>query len=192
MEPMVRRRGSDDKKASHEPITRRDTPGARHHMRILGRNDAFLLGGFAIAVWVVSSRQLGMLLDRAREIDHSRGLQLVPALAILAVVFLVPSAASKLKTWQDCWSLGFNLMFLSALPGAVLAVVTPITDHPMVGRKKKRECGCRECCRDCCGEGCDAGIEGCGECCCDKCCGHCHCNCCDGCCDSCGCDCGSP
>ena len=58
-------------------------------MRIFGRNDAFLLGGFAIAVWVISSRQLGMLLDRAREIDHSRGLQLVPALAILAVVFVV-------------------------------------------------------------------------------------------------------
>jgi diguanylate cyclase (GGDEF)-like protein len=58
-------------------------------MRIFGRNDAFLLGGLAIAVWVVSSRQLGTLLDRAREIDHSQGLQLVPGLAILAVVFLV-------------------------------------------------------------------------------------------------------
>ena len=58
-------------------------------MRIFGRNDAFLLGGFAIAVWVVSSRELGTLLDRAREIDHSRGLQLVPALFILSVVFVV-------------------------------------------------------------------------------------------------------
>jgi diguanylate cyclase (GGDEF)-like protein len=58
-------------------------------MRIFGRNDVFLLGGFAIAVWVVSSRQLGVLLDRAREIDHSRGLQLVPGLVILAVVFLI-------------------------------------------------------------------------------------------------------
>ena len=58
-------------------------------MRILGRNDAFLLGGFAIAVWVVSSRELGTLLDRAREIDHSRGLQLVPGLFILAVVYLI-------------------------------------------------------------------------------------------------------
>jgi len=57
-------------------------------MRIFGRNDAFLLGGFAIALWVVSSRHLGVLLDRAREIDHSRGLQLVPGLAILTVVFL--------------------------------------------------------------------------------------------------------
>ena len=58
-------------------------------MRIFGRNDVFLLGGLAIAVWVVSSRQLGTLLDRAREIDHSRGLQLVPGLVILAVVFLI-------------------------------------------------------------------------------------------------------
>src|SRR5262245_39146048 len=56
-------------------------------MRIFGRNDVFLLGGFAIAVWVISSRELGTLLDRAREIDHSRGLQLVPALFILTVVF---------------------------------------------------------------------------------------------------------
>jgi len=58
-------------------------------MRIFRRNDVFLIGGFAIAIWVVSSRQLGTLLDRAREIDHSRGLQLVPALFILAAVFLI-------------------------------------------------------------------------------------------------------
>ena len=58
-------------------------------MRIFGRNDVFLIGGLAIAVWVVSSRQLGTLLDRAREIDHSRGLQLVPGLVILAAVFLI-------------------------------------------------------------------------------------------------------
>lgn len=58
-------------------------------MRIFGRHDVFLLGGLAIAVWVVSSRQLGALLDRAREIDHSRGLQLVPGLFILAAVFLI-------------------------------------------------------------------------------------------------------
>ena len=58
-------------------------------MRIFRRNDVFLIGGFAIAIWVVSSRQLGTLLDRAREIDHSRGLQLVPGLFILAAVFLI-------------------------------------------------------------------------------------------------------
>jgi diguanylate cyclase (GGDEF)-like protein len=58
-------------------------------VRIFGRNDVFLLGGLAIALWVVSSRQLGTILDHAREIDHSRGLQLVPGLFILAVVFLI-------------------------------------------------------------------------------------------------------
>ena len=56
-------------------------------MRISGRNDVFLIGGLAIAVWVPSSRQLGTLLDRAREIDHRRGLQLVPALFILRLCF---------------------------------------------------------------------------------------------------------
>src|SRR5262249_58677776 len=117
----------------------------------------------------------------------------------LAVVFLVPSAASKLKTWQDCWGLGFNLMFLSALPGAVLAVVTSITDPAMNDRKKSSaterasDCvdSCRDNCPDCC---CDCCTDGCGECCvegckfgCESCCDHC--NCCDGCCDGCGCDC---
>jgi diguanylate cyclase (GGDEF)-like protein len=58
-------------------------------MRIIGRHDAFLIGGIAISVWVVSSRQLGTLLDHAREVDHSRGLQLVPGLFILAAVFLI-------------------------------------------------------------------------------------------------------
>jgi len=95
----------------------------------------------------------------------------------LAVVFLVPSAASKLKTWQDCWSLGFNLMFLSALPGAVLAVATSIPDPAMNSSKKRRESGWCNCFGDCC----ECGCEGCCE----------HCNCCDGCCacDGCGCDC---
>jgi hypothetical protein len=105
----------------------------------------------------------------------------------LAVVFLVPSAASRLKTWQDCWGLGFNLMFLSALPGAVLAVVTSITDPAMNGGKKKRASDCLNRCDCDCSHCCDPCCEGCCECSCEGCCGHC--NCCDGCCDGCGCDC---
>jgi hypothetical protein len=117
----------------------------------------------------------------------------------LAVVFLVPSAASRLKTWQDCWSMGFNLMFMSALPGAVLAVVTSIFGAATNKPKKKRasdcldcrldccgDCcvdGCSDCCGDCCGQGC---VEGC-KCGCEDCCGHC--NCCDGGCDGCDCHC---
>jgi hypothetical protein len=95
----------------------------------------------------------------------------------LAVVFLFPSAASRLKTWQDCWSLRFNLMFLSALPGAVLAVVTSIGDPAMNGRKKKRASDCLDSCDCDCGHCCDGCCEGC-----------CECGC-DGCCDGCGCDC---
>ena len=58
-------------------------------MRIFGRHDAFLVGGLAVTLWAVSSRQLGTLLDYGRDIDNSRGLQLVPGLFILAVVFVV-------------------------------------------------------------------------------------------------------
>jgi diguanylate cyclase (GGDEF)-like protein len=70
-------------------------------MRIVGRNDVFLIGGLAIALWVVSSRQLGTLLDRAREIDHSRGLQLVPGLVILAVVFLIHQTRKRQEMRQE-------------------------------------------------------------------------------------------
>jgi hypothetical protein len=123
----------------------------------------------------------------------------VAFVSALAIVFLFPSAASRLKTWQDCWSLGLNLMFLSALPGAVLAVVTSITDPAMNDRRKRSaierasDCvdSCRDNCRDCCGDCCgDCCVDGCGECCgegckcgCEGCCDHCNC------CDGCGCDC---
>ncbi len=103
--------------------------------------------------------------------------------AALAVVFLVPSASSRLNSWQDCWSLGFNLMFLSALPGAALAVVTSIPNAAMNDQKKKRAlswCDWLDCSEGCCECGCDA--------CCDNC-DCCNCNCCDGCCDGCSCDC---
>jgi hypothetical protein len=138
------------------------------------------------------------------ELACSKGAWLKAYLAFasaLAVVFLVPSAASRLKTWQDCLSQGFNLMFLSALPGAILAVVTPISNPAMNGPRKKSvserasDCfdGCRDCCGDCCGDCCAEGsVECCGEGCkcgCEWCGSNCHCNCCDGCCDGCSCDC---
>ena len=42
-----------------------------------------------MAAWLVSSREVGQLIDRARAIDHSRGPQLVPVPFFLTVVFLV-------------------------------------------------------------------------------------------------------
>lgn len=57
-------------------------------MRLFGRNDVFLLGGLTIALSVVFSRPLARLLDYTREIEQTRGLLLLPALVILAGVFI--------------------------------------------------------------------------------------------------------
>jgi hypothetical protein len=123
---------------------------------------------------------------RQEELACSNGAWLKAHLAFaaaLAVVFLIPSAASRIKTGQDCWSLGFNLMFLSALPGAVLAIGDSIKGSAMDGRKKKRSSDCLDSCDCDCAHCCDGCCEGC----CEGCCGQC--NCCDGCCDGCSCDC---
>lgn len=58
-------------------------------MRLVSRNDVFLLGGLAIALFVLLSGPLGRALDMAHEIDRNRGLQLLPALVILAAVFML-------------------------------------------------------------------------------------------------------
>jgi diguanylate cyclase (GGDEF)-like protein len=57
-------------------------------MRLIGRNDLFLLIGLTAALFTILSQPLGHLLDAARDIDRIWGLQLVPGLVILAVVFL--------------------------------------------------------------------------------------------------------
>jgi hypothetical protein len=119
---------------------------------------------------------------RQEESACSKGAWLKAYLAFisaLAAVFLFPSAASRLKTWQDCWSLGFNLMFLSALPGAILAVVAPMSASAAPDSERKRKSNwCDHCDCDCC-ECCECGCECCRD----------HCSCCDNCCDCCGCDC---
>lgn len=57
-------------------------------MRLIDRNDLFLLIGLTVALFTIVSRPLGLVVDYAREADHSFGLQLVPGLVILAVVFM--------------------------------------------------------------------------------------------------------
>jgi diguanylate cyclase (GGDEF)-like protein len=57
-------------------------------MRLFGRNDVALLAGLTIALIVVFSRPIGHLLDYAREMEQATGLQLLPALIILATVFV--------------------------------------------------------------------------------------------------------
>lgn len=54
----------------------------------ISRNDIFLLLGLTVALFAISSRPLARLLDYAREIEESWGLQLLPGLVILAVVLM--------------------------------------------------------------------------------------------------------
>lgn len=58
-------------------------------MRVVGRNDLVLLAGLAVALFVVFSQALERLFDAIREIEDSSGLRLLPALLILASVFVV-------------------------------------------------------------------------------------------------------
>lgn len=58
-------------------------------MRLVSRNDAFLLGGLAVALFVVLARPLGQVLTTFQEIDEQRGVPLLPALVILTAVFIV-------------------------------------------------------------------------------------------------------
>jgi diguanylate cyclase (GGDEF)-like protein len=57
-------------------------------MKLVGRHDLFLLGGLAVALFVVFSQALEQLFDRIHAIEETSGLRLLPALVILAGVFV--------------------------------------------------------------------------------------------------------
>ena len=63
-------------------------------MRLFGRNDLLLVVGLTSALIVVFSKPVARLFDFARAVEQSRGLQLLPALAILAFVFILH------QTWK--------------------------------------------------------------------------------------------
>ena len=56
-------------------------------MRLIGRNDAFLMIGLTGALFVIFSGPVARLLDYVREVEKVHGLQLLPALVILATIF---------------------------------------------------------------------------------------------------------
>ena len=64
------------------------TPRVRPAMRWFGRTDLFLLLGLTVALFVVISQPVATLLDYVREIEDTRDLRLLPALMILATVFI--------------------------------------------------------------------------------------------------------
>lgn len=70
-------------------------------MRAFGRNDAALLGALTVALFIVLSRPLGRLLEYAREVETSTGLQLLPGLIILVTVFLFQQLLKRQEIQAD-------------------------------------------------------------------------------------------
>jgi hypothetical protein len=89
-------------------------------------------------------------------------------LLIIPIAILLPEWAANLKSWRDCTSLGFNLMFWGALSGAAVGLVTAAMNEAEPRKKRKAEGqSSSECCCGCCCESC--------ECC--ECCECCACDC---------------
>lgn len=57
-------------------------------MKLFARNDLVLVAGLTISAVVLFSQPVGELLQMAQELDRTRGVQLLPALVILATVFV--------------------------------------------------------------------------------------------------------
>jgi hypothetical protein len=144
--------------------------------------------------------------EKAYELAQNYSWQM-PLVFLFVFVFalVAPAQTREARSARECFDLSFNLMFLGAVFGSVLALPrTLLMENPeeiqKKAKKKKKEeeeedipddgtsedgC-CGDCCCDCCGEGCG---EGCDCCCCD----HIKCDCCDCdgcCCGDCCCDCG--
>lgn len=116
-------------------------------------------------------------------------------LFVFAFALVAPAQSREAKSARECFDLSFNLMFLGAVFGSVLAFPKTIWQNPGEEKRKARQAtadggggsdvdteGCCDAC-DCCCCGCDeCGWGGC----CDNC--DCCSGCCDGC-DCCSCDC---
>ena len=70
-------------------------------MRLISRNDVFLLGGLGVALFVFFSGALGHILDLAHQVDQSHGVRLLPALVILAAVFVFHQQRKRHEAWAE-------------------------------------------------------------------------------------------
>lgn len=108
-------------------------------------------------------------------------------LFVFAFAFVAPAQSREAKSARECFDLSFNLMFLGAFFGSVLAYPKNIwMENPESTKEQvKRDLG------EGVGEGAAEGCCDACECCCCECdgCGCDNCDCCSGCCDNCGCDC---
>jgi diguanylate cyclase (GGDEF)-like protein len=70
-------------------------------MRLFGRNDLALLAALSVALFIMFSRPLGDVLEYAREMEQSTGLQLLPGLVILVTVFLFQQLRQRQEVQAD-------------------------------------------------------------------------------------------
>src|SRR5690349_6222520 len=70
-------------------------------MRAFGRNDVALLGALTVALFIMLSRPLGTLIEYARGVEQSTGLQLLPGLIILVTVFLFQQLRKRQEIQAD-------------------------------------------------------------------------------------------
>src|SRR5438552_17904779 len=70
-------------------------------MNFIRPRDRLLIAGLAVALIVVFSRQVLILIDRAREVERASGLGVIPALLILVVVFLFHQQGKRQEAKAD-------------------------------------------------------------------------------------------
>jgi diguanylate cyclase (GGDEF)-like protein len=64
-------------------------------MRMSGPRDGLLLAGFAVALLTVFDRTIGQLLEIASQVESSYGVRLLPALVVLAAIFVIHLYAKR-------------------------------------------------------------------------------------------------
>ena len=129
--------------------------------------------------------------EKAGSLTRGLGWQMPLAfLFVFAFALVAPAQTREARSARECFDLSFNLIFLGAIFGAVVASPLKMVAINHKRKKKKEEGGedsgesegwCDWCCCDC--DGCTGCCDGCD--CCSGCCDNCGC---DGCCCDCSCD----
>jgi diguanylate cyclase (GGDEF)-like protein len=70
-------------------------------MRLISRNDISLLGGLGAALFILFSGALDRILDLAHQVDQSHGVRLLPALVVLAAVFVFHQQRKRHEAWAE-------------------------------------------------------------------------------------------
>jgi hypothetical protein len=129
--------------------------------------------------------------EKANNLARNYGWQMpLVFLFVFAFALVAPAQTREAKSARECFDLSFNLIFLGAIFGAVIA--SPLKMVAINRKRKKKEgeegggessgddggcCDCDWCCCDCDGcTGCCDGLDCCSGCC-DGCDGCCDCSC---------------